>query len=218
MLFAQFNRNEKVAPEELAVLVGFQCVILIVYFTMMIFFLMTLHKLLKKCRSRNRTMEPGHVWLNLIPCFQLVWQFITVVRIEETLKEEFRDRGIGRRQDSYGRSIGLAACIMGIVANVVGKIGDAADKINPQQGDEFHALDYLSWILMVVTLILFVTYWFKMAGYSRQLSASDLDDDYDDRPRRRRSRDDWDEDRDDRDDRSSRRRRDEWDDDDDDRR
>lgn len=219
MLFAQFNNKEDIAPEEAAVLLGFICVAVIVYFAVMIFFLLTLHKLLKKCRSRNRTMEPGLVWLNLIPCFQLVWQFITVNRIDETLRAEFRERGIGRRSDSYAKGVGIASCTMGIVANVAGNIGSAMDKANPQQGEQFHAIDILSWILMVVTLILFVTYWIKMAGYSRQLSASDFDDVDDDRPRRRRSRDDWDNDRDDRDDfRSDRRRRDEWDDEEDDRR
>lgn len=232
MLFAQWNKKEDIAPEEAAVLLGFICVAVIVYFVVMIFFLLTLHKLLKKCRSRNRSLEPGLVWLNLIPCFQLVWQFITVIRVEETLKKEFRYRGLGRRDDSYGKGLGIAACTMGIVANVAGNISSAIDKAKPEQAEEFHAFDYLSWILMVLTLILFVAYWIKMAGYSRRLSESPPGDDFDDRPRRRSRREEWDDDEED-DDRprrrpsrddgdedreDRRRRRDEWDDDDDDRR
>lgn len=233
MLFAQFNRDEKIAPEELAFLAGFVCVLLLIQYTTLIFFLLTLHRLLKKCRKRNRTMEPGLVWLNLIPCFQFVWQFITVVRIDETLRDEFRERGIGRRDDSYGKGIGLTSCIFWIVAQFFDKLSNAADRINQQQGggDELTPLNILTWILLVITLIFLVTYWIKMAGYSRQLSESQRDDDDDfdrddDRPRRRRSRDDWDEDdaerprrrrmRDDGDEgdeRFDRRRRDEWDDD-----
>lgn len=228
MFFAQWNKKEDIAPEELAVLLGFVCVTLLIQYTTLIFFLLTLHRLLKKCRKRNRTMEPGLVWLNLIPCFQFVWQFITVVRIDETLREEFRERGIGRRNDSYAKSIGIASCILWCVSKFFDTVSNAADRINQQQGggDSFTPLDIFSWILLVITLIFLVTYWIKMAGYSRQLSESKLDDDFEDRPRRR-PRDDWDEDRDDRprrrpsrddwdDDREDRRRRrDEWEDDDD---
>lgn len=213
MLFAQFNNQKDMAPEEAGVLLGFICVVLIVYFVVMIFFLLTLHKLLKKCRSRNRAMEPGLVWLNLIPCFQLIWQFVTVVRVDETLQQEFRQRGLGRRGDSYGKGLGIAACTMGLVANVAGNISSAIDKAKPEQADEFHALDYVCWILMVVTLILFVTYWFKMAGFSRRLSESPRDDEYDDRPRRRSRRDEWEDEDDDRPRRRT--RRDEWEDEDD---
>jgi hypothetical protein len=31
-------------------------------------------------------MEPGMVWLNLIPVLSLVWQFITVIRVAESLE------------------------------------------------------------------------------------------------------------------------------------
>ena len=210
MLFARFNRNGDIPPEQVFVLVGLVCAILLVQYTILIFFLLTLQRLLKKCRKRNRTMEPGLVWLNLIPCFQFVWQFITVVRIYETLRDEFRERGIGRRSDSYGKPIGLTSCIFWIVAWFFDKVSNAANRMNQQIGDDFTPLDYLTWILLVFTLIFLVTYWIKMAGYSRQLSASNLDDDDDDDRLRRQSRDDRDEDRDDRYDR--RRRRDEWDD------
>lgn len=228
VLFARFNRNGDIPPEQLFVLLGLVCAILLVQYTILIFFLLTLHRLLNKCRKRNRTMEPGLVWLNLIPCFQFVWQFITVVRIDETLREEFRERGIGRRNDSYGKSIGLASCIFWVVAKFFDTASNAADRMNQNGDDDLTPLAILTWILLVITLIFLVTYWIKMAGYSRLLSASEsnFDDDYDDRPRRRPSRDDWNEDRDDRprrrlrddwdddrDDRSGRRPRDEWDDD-----
>ena len=62
-----------------------------------ILFLLTLSKALRRCAPENRTMEPGMVWLYLIPIFNLYWQFVTVNRVSESLKNEFYARGIDRR-------------------------------------------------------------------------------------------------------------------------
>jgi hypothetical protein len=43
--------------------------------TIAIFFYLTLSRCLSRIRSRNREMEPGQVWLNLIPCFGIIWIF-----------------------------------------------------------------------------------------------------------------------------------------------
>jgi hypothetical protein len=56
-----------------AVLLLFICGILIVALVIGILFLLTLHRALDRCSPRNRTMEPGMVWLNLIPLFSMVW-------------------------------------------------------------------------------------------------------------------------------------------------
>ena len=45
-----------------------------------IFFLLHLQKLLNKCGETNRAMEPGLVWLNLIPLFNWGWIFYTIYK------------------------------------------------------------------------------------------------------------------------------------------
>ena len=37
-------------------------------------------------------MEPGMVWLMLVPCVNIVWQFVIAIRVPESLRNEFRDR------------------------------------------------------------------------------------------------------------------------------
>jgi heme/copper-type cytochrome/quinol oxidase subunit 2 len=53
-----------------------------------IFFLLTQQNTLKEIHPQNRTMSPGEVWLQLIPLFNIVWSFIVVSRIAESLKRE----------------------------------------------------------------------------------------------------------------------------------
>ncbi len=38
--------------------------------------------------EENRKMNPSHVWFMLIPIFNIVWQFIMVSRIAESIGEE----------------------------------------------------------------------------------------------------------------------------------
>ena len=65
-------------------------VVLVICLIPMVFFLIHLQKLLNKCSVNNRAMEPGMVWLNLIPLFNLGWVFYTVFKVTESLKTEFK--------------------------------------------------------------------------------------------------------------------------------
>jgi len=164
------------------------CFFLLVVLAVYIMYLMSLSKLLSRCAPRNRTMEPGQVWLNLIPCFNLVWQFITVIRIAETLDREYEDRG-WRAEGDFGKGLGITYLCL----NLAGII------------------PYIGVLFGLGALVCWIIYWVKMAGFSKRLaegggsrSRRDLDDeesdDDDDRPSRRRrdNDDDRDPDEDDR--------------------
>ena len=53
-----------------------------------IFFLIAQQNTLKNIQLQHRKMNPGEVWLQLIPIFGLVWQFIVVTRISESIRRE----------------------------------------------------------------------------------------------------------------------------------
>ena len=165
-------------PDELLIgLLIFVCGFYLVLLLVFIFFLLALQRTLAQCRPENRTMEPGQVWLNLIPLFNLAWMFITVTRLSESLRNEFYDRGMGRRADDYGQGLGIATCGLSLASNI------------PYIGCVF----FLGWI------VCFILYWIRIVGYSNQLAsrAADYGDYDDDRPRRRRDEDDDYDDRDD---------------------
>ena len=77
----------------------------------MIFFLLHLNRLLSKCKPENINMEPGLVWLNLIPIFSLGWMFYTVIKVRDALKTEFKSRNLQSNDPQFAYSIGLAYCI-----------------------------------------------------------------------------------------------------------
>jgi hypothetical protein len=188
-LFAQqnqFNNNPGGGGPDSALIAGiiiFYVVILAVALAVAIMFFLTLSRCLRECAPRNRTMEPGQVWLNLIPCFSLIWFFITVNRVAESLDNEFHDRRL-RGDGDFGKSVGTVYAVCNVLSLV----------------------PYVNMISGIVGLVCFILYWVKIAGYSRQLREGGGDDDSDDRPSRRRYDDEDDDDR-------PRRRRDDDDDD-----
>lgn len=174
----------------LAGLLIFYFVVIAIAIVVQIMFLLTLSRCLRQISPRNRQMEPGQVWLCLIPIFGFVWLIITILRIADSLRDEYADRGI-RGDGDYGKTMGIIYVVTSFLCGPIGLI---------------------CWILYWVKI---AGYTKQLA--SRRNSGAYDDDDYDDdddRPRRRSRRDEDDEDEDDR----PRRRgnRDDDDDDDDD--
>ena len=57
-----------------------------------------------------RQMEPGQVWLLLIPCFNIVWNFFVYQKLSDSYKSYFNATGRYEVGDC-GKAIGLAYCI-----------------------------------------------------------------------------------------------------------
>jgi protein-S-isoprenylcysteine O-methyltransferase Ste14 len=219
-LFAQFPQpggqggaagNPFADPAFLAILLVAIGIGVAIGLAIMIFFLLTLSKALKRCRPENRTMEPGMVWLNLIPVFSTFWIFLTVNRIADSLRNEFTSRRMDERDETYGRTVGMAYALCGLVnlgfsvLNIVLTVG----------GNPVPAIGCITMPTGLVAFVCWIAYWVKIAGYSRELAEADLDEEDDDRPRRRRPRREEDEGDDEEDDRPRRRPRDDDQDEDD---
>ena len=114
----------------------------------LIFFLVSLMKTLQECDSKNRTMEPGLVWLNLIPIFSLGWMFYTVIKVWDALKAEFKSRNLQSNDPQFAYSIGLAYCIT-LACSIIPFIG---------------------FFTSISSFILWIIYWVKTHKYSTQLN------------------------------------------------
>ena len=114
-----------------------------------IFFLVHLNKLLSKCDPENRDMEPGLVFLNLIPLFNFGWIFYTVIKVRDALKAEFLSRNLESDDPEFSFGVGLAYCITS-VCSIVPLIGT------------FTAL---------ASLVLWIIYWVKMNKYYKILTS-----------------------------------------------
>jgi predicted MFS family arabinose efflux permease len=110
-----------------------------------VFFLLSLQRVLNLCAPENRRLEPGQVWMCLIPLFSLVWIFVVVARIADSLDQEFESRHAP--PEDYGRGVGMAYCILTVVSIV----------------------PFLNLLTGPAGLVCLIIYWAKIADYSRRL-------------------------------------------------
>lgn len=174
----------------LTMIITVVCVVLAIVLAIQIFFCLTLSKALTQVRPGNRDLEPGQVWLVLIPLFNLYWIFVITSKIPSSLRREFRERGMDQRGEDYAAGIGKWYAI----CNVVGFVGGFIPFVNIVSG-----------LFGLAGFVLWIMFWIKIAGYSKELREGGYGDEDGDRPKRR-SRDD--DDGDDDDDRPRRRSRD----------
>ncbi len=133
ILFAQGNKGEPPVPPELGgilalglpVLIGLGCVILLsmaIGLAMMIWYLMTMHKLYSAISPSNRDMEPGMVFIALIPGVGYIWMWLIMLRACSSLQKEFDARGLSDEGGDFGKTKGLVH-LLGVFCGPVGLIG-----------------------------------------------------------------------------------------------
>ena len=97
-------------------------IVLIAVVVPYVFYLITLQKAFQKIRPAHRKMEPGLVWLSLIPLVGIVWQFFVVTYLADGLAAEFKSQGKTPNEARPGYGIGLAKCICA-AAGIIPGIG-----------------------------------------------------------------------------------------------
>jgi hypothetical protein len=115
---------EQSQSQELVAGLGVLTVALVVIAIMLvpaIFYLLTLQKALNRCSPECRAMNPGMVWLMLIPLFNLVWQFFVVLNMAKSLGAEFQKRGLAE-DPNPGQTLGLVMCVGNLICGPVGLI------------------------------------------------------------------------------------------------
>jgi hypothetical protein len=147
-----------------AVLLGMLCLFLIVAIVIAVFYLLTLQKALSRVAPWNRLMEPGLVWLSLIPIFNLIWSFFIATRIPDSLRNEFRHRNLDDGSD-YGKGVGLAHAIIGVLSFAL----DMVSRLSRQP------VVMITAPLGLISLILFIIFWVRIAGYSKKLAGLPYD-------------------------------------------
>src|SRR3954454_17235547 len=129
---------------------GFQELLLLlivlgIYLIPIIFFLITLQNTLKIIEPQNRKMQPGNVWLLLIPLFGFVWSFIMVNAIADSCKAQLEQYDVHYEQKpTYSVGMGWAVCM---VLSVIVKL------------------------FSIVSIVMFITYWLKVNDVRKQLLA-----------------------------------------------
>jgi hypothetical protein len=145
MFLAQSNTAVNTATSiglGIGVMVG-----VLIALVVLVFYLLTLQKALTRCSPENRAMQPGMVWLQLIPLFNLVWQFFNVINVAKSLGAEFQKRGMGE-DPQPGKTLGLVTCIL-FCCGIIPVLGA---------------------LCSLAGLVCWIIYWVKIAGYSNKLA------------------------------------------------
>jgi hypothetical protein len=135
----------------------FQILLLLAFLIPVIIFFLTQQRTLGLIRPENRLMRPGQVWLQIIPLFGLVWQFIVISKISDSIRKElntpigdsiFAEETVPHNlKPTYNAGISYAAlfCInllpLGMLKAFIGLGG----------------------------LVMWITYWIQLSRYKKQL-------------------------------------------------
>ena len=108
-----------------------------------IFFLITLQNTLNIIEPQNRKMQPGNVWLLLIPLFGFVWSFVIVNAVADSCKAQLEQYDVFYDQKpTYSVGMGWAVCL--VLSMVVS-------------------------LFSIVAIVMFITYWVKLNEVRKQL-------------------------------------------------
>jgi hypothetical protein len=134
------------------------CVCPLVLLPVTLLFFSTLARVAMRVRRENRRIDPGQVWLNLVPVFNLVWLPITVDRLADSIRRECEERGLDQPGEGYTRPVGLTWLVLSVLAVPVTTLA-------PELG--------CAVLVFVPTAVMFwVVYWWQLAGYARRLKAT----------------------------------------------
>jgi hypothetical protein len=116
-----FNNPGAVNNNAIILLLCFYGAIIVIALVVQICFLLTMSRCLREISPRNRRMEPGQVWLCLIPIFGFVWTIIMIIRVSDSLDDEYYSRRL-RPDGDFAKTLGIvyivSAFICGLVAIV----------------------------------------------------------------------------------------------------
>ena len=69
-----------------------QIALLLAFVIPAILFFLSQQRILQIIRPENRELSPGSVWLQFIPLFGMIWQFIVVIRIANSVSKELASK------------------------------------------------------------------------------------------------------------------------------
>ncbi|HYH66249.1 MAG TPA: hypothetical protein VD866_16265 [Urbifossiella sp.] len=127
----------------------FVCLALVVGFILWVGLLATIARVLGRVSPENRRMEPGEVWVNLIPVVNLVWPIVTVERVGESIRAELAARNRVKKADAFGKTSGIIALVL------VGV---------------FFVLAPAAVVTFPFAFLYGIIYWVQLNGYARRMT------------------------------------------------
>lgn len=150
-----------------------QLILLLVFLVPAIIFTISQQNTLKAILPENRLMQPGLVWLQLIPLFSNIWQFFVVIKIARSIQRQLAWRHSdsifgadaivaegGSRRPTQG--IGIAYCAIEALIIFL----NFTNLPRSEGGSQFVGLCGLA------TMTCWIIYWVQLARYKNKLKRS----------------------------------------------
>jgi hypothetical protein len=90
-----------------------------------VFYLLTLQRTLTAISPEKRQLQPGLVWLMLVPFFNFVWNFIVVSRLANSIRAEYDRLHVPNEEKHPTYGVGMAQSVLALIACLPG-IGNLA--------------------------------------------------------------------------------------------
>ena len=135
----------------------FTAIIFLVFIIIFVLYLFSLQRTLEAIDTESRKMAPGQVWLLFIPIFNIIWQFIMIGRIADSIRDECIRLQIPLPENRPTFTLGLimtVVYIFGIIMN------------------NFLAAPMLGGLCSIAALIFWIVYWVKVNSYRKLILAN----------------------------------------------
>jgi len=163
-------------------------IVLLVAITIAICFCLSMQRTLNEVRERNRAMSPGLVWLYLIPLFNVFWAIYMVLKIAESLRNEFSYRGWRTGTESFGKTVGMFWSVGNVASFFLGCTIGAVDAAVKDPAVSA-ILNLVNMAVSLALLVCWIIYWVQIyqygtrlregrRGYARGSIEEDFDDEY----------------------------------------
>ncbi|RQO30527.1 hypothetical protein DBR32_13265 [Taibaiella sp. KBW10] len=123
-----------------------------VYVLIRVLYIMTLANTLKAISPENRAMPVGNVWLLLIPLFNIVWSFIVVNKLSQSILQETKVREFALRDANPANGVGIAMSTLSCITFI------------PILGSLAGLAAFICWII----------YWTQISSYKKAIIAAPL--------------------------------------------
>jgi cbb3-type cytochrome oxidase subunit 3 len=126
-------------------------------------FIRTQQNTLIAIHPQNRVMQPGIVWLQLIPLFNFVWQFVVVTHVADSIKKELSSNTFSfeavpdiqphPKEIRPTYSFGIAYCTLYICSLL----------------PFLRGIPLIGLLVILGFFVCWIIYWIHLTGYKKQI-------------------------------------------------
>jgi hypothetical protein len=120
----------------------------LVFLALFIVYLWTIQGTLTEINPENRRIKTEHIWLMLIPVFNLYWLFVLVTRVSDSIRAEYEDRGLRLREKRPAYYSGILMSVF-LLFTPIPKIG---------------------WFFVLPAIVCWLAHWVRVTVYRSKLT------------------------------------------------